>query len=368
MKIKIRRKMKKSAYKPVSFLAAALLLATGALHGQEVSKDFSREYKTDRNSTLMIDNRYGDVIVEASQTDKVVITVKAAVRYPNQEKAERFLSYINVQFSEEGNNLRAETRIDDKFTFSGWSSESRRFSIDYLVKLPPSLSLTVYNRYGNVDLDDMTGYVKADVKYGSLTAGKLSRGNEKPLNEINVAYSKALIEEAGWLNLTSRYSPGLTINKAQALLLDSKYSTLNFGTISSIVGESNYDGRFKIEQINNLVIEARYSNINVNKLNNKLVLDAGYGSFNTDYVSDQVETIDVETRYASVRLGFSSEASYKLDAKLSYGGLKYNEDNFRNIRRIVGNTSTELSGLVGKAESPKTLVKIDGSYASVKLY
>jgi hypothetical protein len=368
MKIKIGQKMKKSAYKPGRFLVAALLLTAAALQGQEVSKDFNKEYKADKNSTLEINNKYGDVIIEASQTDRIVISVKATVKYPNQERAERFLSYINVQFSEEGNDLRAETRIDDKFTFSGWSSESRRFSIDYLVKLPPSLSLTVYNRYGNIELDDMTGYVRADIRYGSLTAGRLTRGNEKPLNEINVAYSKAFIEEAGWLNLTSRYSPGLTINKAQALLLDSKYSTLNFGTISSIVGESDYDGKFKIEQINNLVIEASYSHINVGKLNSKLSLDAGYGSFNIDNVSHQVESIDVKTRYASVRLGFSPEASYKLDAKLSYGGLKYNEDNFRNIRRIVGNTSTELSGLVGKDESPKALVKIDGSYASVKLY
>ncbi|MCU0455744.1 MAG: hypothetical protein MUE74_05530 [Bacteroidales bacterium] len=360
--------MKRSAYKPGKFLAAALLLTAAALQGQEVSKDFSKEYKADKNSTLEIDNKYGDVIIEASQTDRIVISVKATVKYPNQERAERYLSYIDVQFSEEGNDFKAETRIDDKFRFSGWSSESRRFTIDYLVKMPPSLALTVYNIYGDVELDDMTGYVRADVRYGSLTAGKLTRGNEKPLNEINVAYSKAFIGEAGWLNLTSRYSPGLTVNKAQALLLDSKYSTLNLGTISSIVGESDYDGRFKIEEINNLVIEADYSHINVSKLNNKLVLDAGYGSFNTDYVSDKVETIDVKTRYTSVRLGFSSEASYKLDAKLSYGGLKYNEENFRSIRRITGNTSTELSGLVGKAESPKALVKIDGSYASVKLY
>jgi len=38
----------------------------------------------------------------------------------------------------------------------------------------------------------------------------------------------------------------------------------------------------KIENINNLVLDEGYATINVGTLNNKLVLDAGYGSFIAD--------------------------------------------------------------------------------------
>jgi hypothetical protein len=359
--------MKKLAYKPGTLLAAMFLI-TSAIAAQEVSREFNKEFIVTGNSSLEIDNKYGDITVEASQSDKVIIYVKATVRYPNQERAERLLSYIDVRFSQEGDKAAARTVIDDKFTFTGWGGDSRKFTIDYLVKMPASLSFTVSNRYGNTELDDLTGLVTIDVKYGNLTAGRLSRGNEKPMSEVSIAHGKATIEEAGWLNVILRYSGNFTLSKSQALLVDSKYSTLNLGTVSSIVGESRYDGRFRIENINNLVIDQGYSNITVGKLAKKLSIDASYGSFNADVIESGFESIDVDTRYASVRLGIEEPASYNLDAKMSYGGLKYNEENFVNKRRIIENTSTELSGIVGKEESPKANVTIKGSYATVKLY
>jgi hypothetical protein len=360
--------MKKLASKSGTLLAAAMFLITTALTAQEVTKEYNKEYNVNKNTALELDNRYGDIIVESSQTDKVIINVKVTVRYPSKERAEQLLGYIDVQFSEEGDNIKAKTEINDNFKFKGWSSESRKFTIDYLVKMPPALALTLSNKYGDTDLDDLTGYVNLDIKYGSLTASKLTRGNEKPLSEISVAYSKATIDEAGWLDATLSYSPNFTLSKCQALLLNSKYSTLNLGSVSSIVGESRYDGKITIESINNLVLDEGYSNVNVGTLSKKLFVDAAYGSFNADVVTAGFESIEVDSRYASVRLGIDAAANYNLQAKLSYGGLKYNEENFKNKRRIVENTSTEVSGVVGNEESPKATVKINGSYTSVKLY
>jgi len=368
MKIKIPWKMKKLAYKSGTLLAAGLFLIASALTAQEVTKEFNKEYNVNDNSALELDNRYGDIVVESSQTDKVIINVKVTVRYPNQERAEKLLGYIDVQFSEEENNIKAKTVIDDKFSFTGWGGDSRRFTIDYLVKMPPSLSLSLSNRYGDTDLDDLTGFVNLDIKYGNLTAGKLSRGNEKPISKLSLAYGKATIDEAGWLDATIRYSGNFTLSKCQAILIDSKYSSLNLGTVSSVVGESRYDGKFRIEYTNNLIIDEGYSNVSVGTLSKKLVIDAAYGSFNADVVKADFESIEVDTRYASVRLGIDEAANYNLQAKLSYGGLKYNEENFQSKRRIVENTSTEVSGVVGKEESPRATVKIEGSYTSVKLY
>ncbi len=359
--------MKKSVYKPGAVLAAIFLMAS-ALTAQEVSREFNKEFNVTGNSSLEIDNKYGDITIETSQSDKVIIYVKATVRYPNQERAERLLSYIDVRFSQEGDKAIARTVIDDKFSYTGWGGDSRKFTIDYTVKMPASLSLTLSNRYGNTELDDLTGLVDIDVKYGNLTAGRLSRGNDKPMSEISIAHGKASIEEAGWLNVILRYSGNFTLEKSQALLIDSKYSTLNIGTVSSIVADSRYDGRFRIENISNLVIDQGYSNLTIGKLAKKLTIEASYGSFNADVIESGFESINVDTRYASVRLGIEERASYKLDARMSYGGLKYNEDNFVNKRRIVENTSTELSGIVGKEESPQAFVKINGSYATVKLY
>ncbi len=363
---KIRHKMKKSNYKKGVLLLTSLFIVAFTLNAQEVKKEYHKEFNAGANTTLEINNRYGDVVIQSWDKDQVIIDVKVTIDMPNREKAERLLSYIDVEFSEDPNTISAKTVISDKFNFTGWG-DSRKFSIDYTVKMPVGTDLTLVNKYGNTDIDELKGFMNLDIKYGNLTAGKLMRGNVKPLSHISIAYGKGAIGEAGWLDLNLRYVGRMEINKSQALLLDSKYSKLAIGETSSIVGDSKYDN-IRIDNINNLVLDNGYTETNIGVLNKKLEYSGSYGSFTVDDIPSGFESLDVQTRYMGVRLGIQESADYKLDAKVSYGGIKYNEDNFKNHRRIVENNSTEIAGVVGNEESPAATVKVTASYGSVKLY
>jgi hypothetical protein len=358
--------MKKSDYKSGMLLSITLFLISITLSAQEVTKEFHKEYTAGANTTLDISNRYGDVVIQSWDKDQVVIDVKVTVELPNKERAEKLLNYIDIQFSEGDNLISAKTVIDEKFNFSGWG-DSRRFSIDYTVKMPVETALTLANKYGNSDLDDLHGLVNLDIKYGNITAAKLTRGNVKPLNRLNLAYGKGTIDEAGWLDLTVRYVGKFELTKSQAILLDSKYSKLSLGETSSVVGESKYDN-IRIENINNLVLENGYTETNIGVLTKKLSYNGSYGSFSVDRIPAGFESIDVETRYMGVKLGIDESANYKLDAKVSYGGLKYNENNFKNQRRIIENNSNQVAGVVGKEESPSASVNVRASYGSIRLY
>ena len=364
---KTGQKMKNSDYKPGMLLLISFFLISFTLSAQELTKEFHKEYKAGVNTTLEISNRYGDIVIQSWDKDQVVIDVKVTVEIPNRERAEKLLSYIDVRFSEGENLISAKTVIDDKFNFTGWNNESRRFSIDYTVKMPVGTALTLANKYGNTDINELHGLMNLDIKYGNLTAGKLTRGNIKPLNRLNLSYGKGTIDEAGWLDLTIRYTGNMSITKSQALLLDSKYSKLSIGETSSIVGESKYDN-IRIESINNLVLENGYTETNITILKKKLDYNGSYGSFSIEEIPAGFESLDIQTRYMGVRLGIDESANYKLEAKISYGGLKYNENNFNNQRRIVENNFNEVSGTIGKEESPSARVNIIASYGSVKLY
>lgn len=159
--------MKKSAYKSgMLFILLAIFLSTLALSGQEVTKEFHKEYKANKNATLNISNKYGDVIIQNWDKDMVVIDVKVSVSFPNKERAGKLLNYIDVQFSESENQISARTMIDNRFSFSGWGNESRRFSINYNVKMPLSTNLTLTNKYGDVNIDELHNLVNLDIKYG----------------------------------------------------------------------------------------------------------------------------------------------------------------------------------------------------------
>jgi hypothetical protein len=368
MKTKIVSEMKKQAYKTGGLLLASLFLLTASLSAQEeIKKEFHKEYTARPGSKVDLNNRYGDIVVQTSQTNQVVINVKITVRYPNKERAEKLLSYIDIQFEEGSDFVSAKTVIDDRFNFSGWGNDSRRFSIDYDVTMPEWMNLDLLNKYGNTDLDDLKGLVNLDIKYGNLSADKLTRGNEKPISTLSLSYGKGTIEDAGWLDATVRYSGNFTLSKCQALLLDSKYSTVQIGTASSIVGETKYD-KVRIDEINNLVLDAGYADVTVGSLANKLDFSGGYGSLNVDRVPAGFESVSVDTRYMGVKVAIDESANYWLDAHVSYGSVKFNEDNFQNQKRIIENNSSEISGIVGKSSSPTSNVKVNSSYGGVRLY
>lgn len=367
MKIKIRKKMKNQVYKSGLILVFFVCLASAVSFAQEVSKEFHKEWKAGANTTLDINNRYGNVIVETSDQNQITIDVKVTVELASRERAQKLLDYIDVQFSEEGDLLKAKTVIDDKFNFSGWGSGSKRFSIDYKVNMPSRINFTLANRYGNSELGEIKGLVKLDIKYGDLQADNLARGNEKPMNYLSLAYGKADIQSAGWLDATIRYAGSFNIEKCQALLLDSKYSKIQIGNISSVVGETKYD-KVEIENINNLVLDAGYTDINVGELTKRLKFNGGYGSITVDRIPAGFEMIESDSRYIGVRYGIESDASYVLDARTSYGELKFDENNFKHERRIVENNSSETTGIVGKDSSPTAKVKVTASYGSVRLY
>jgi hypothetical protein len=359
--------MKKSDYKARMLLMAALLIIPLTFRAAEVTKEFHKEYKAGPSTTLDINNKYGDVVIQSWDKDQVVIDVKITVELPSQEKAQKLLSYIDVKFSEGENLIAAKTVIDDNFSFTGWGGDSRKFSIDYNIKMPAAAALTLANKYGNSDIDELTGLVNMDIKYGNLTAGKLTRGNIKPLSRLNLAYGKGTIDDAGWLDLTIRYVGSFEIEKSQALLLDSKYSKLSLGETSSVVGESKYD-KVKINKINNLVLENGYSDVNIGELTKKLTYNGSYGSFEIETIPAGFDKLETDTRYMGVKLGIDESASYKLEAKLSFGGLKYNEDKFRNQKRIIESNKSEIAGTIGDDTDPASIVNIASSYGSVRLY
>ncbi len=49
-----------------------------------------------------------------------------------------------LNFSRKRELISAKTVIDEKFSFTGWSGDSRKFSIDYNVKMPVWMNLELW--------------------------------------------------------------------------------------------------------------------------------------------------------------------------------------------------------------------------------
>jgi hypothetical protein len=360
--------MKPSSFKQRIMTLAVLLTAVSfTAAAEEISKDYHKEITPEPNSTLNISNKFGDVVTETWAENRIVVDVKVTVEHSSAEKAKRMMDMIDVKFTQTNGNLTAETVFDEDFSSSNWGGDNNHFSIDYSIKMPANVNLTIINKYGNADIDDLTSLVNIDLKYGNLYAGKLTRGNVKPINNLTVAYGKAEVDELNWAEINSRYCGQFKIENATALLIDSKYSKLSLGDVSSVVCESKYDG-YDLGNVNNFVAVAGYTNIKIESVSKKIDVQTKYGNLIVESIPAGFDKISISSGYCTVKLAINPSACYNLQAESKYGGIKIDDSNFDPTTRIIGNTNSEVSGKVGKCQNPTSNVTISASYGSVTLY
>ncbi len=349
------------------FLLILLLISgmAGFSHAAEISKSLHKEFKVSGNSVFTLQNKYGKVDIQNWEKNELVIDVKIIIEHPSKEKAEKLLDYLNVEFSSSGNEIKAITRIDDKFSKirgSDWGDE-KKFSINYTVKMPKSLDINLYNKYGDTFIDELTGKAKVEIKYGNLQANKILRGDTKPLSVLVVGYGKASIDEVNWMKIEIKYSK-LEIKKSRAIVLLSKYSKIYIDEASSIVAESKYDV-YNIGKTENFVVEGAYSTYKLDYLGKKLHIQSKYTHTSVDKIPATFEEIDIKNSYGGVKLGIDSNASYHLKGEAKYADISFPSGGKMN--KIRGNTSSSYEGVVGSDPDPKAKVSIVTSYGGVKL-
>ena len=360
--------------RPLNFKHYALILALALFAGfttraaeDEYSKKIHKEYNTNEETHLDLTNKYGDVEITNWDKNSLVIDVKITVDHRSEEKAKELLEHITVEFNQSGNTIEVETNIDDNFNKSGWffnfDSDNKKFSIDYEIKMPKSIQLTLENKYGDVFIDEIAGHADITVKYGNLKANKILRDNTKPLSHIYLAYSDGTIEEANWLKMTLKYSK-MEIDKSIALMAVTKYSKLYTTETSSIVAESKYD-HYYLGEIENLVVESKYTDYKIDQLNKKLDIETKYGDMDIDYIPKAFEEISVDNKYGHIDLKIDDAASYKLDGIAEYGDIEY--PNSKNVSRIEENSDLKIRGIIGKAKNPKSSIKLQTKYGDIEL-
>jgi hypothetical protein len=350
----------------VTLFAALLFTVALSASAEEVKKEFHRELVPGDNSTLTVINKFGSVVTETWDKNSVVVDVTVRVEHPSSDRARKLLEMIKVEFTEEGGNLKAETVFSDDFSSISWRGSDNKFSVNYNIKMPAHVNFDVTNKYGNTVIDELSGHANVNVKYGDLTVDKLTRDNVKPLNTIIIAYGKATVYELGWAEINLRYVGMFSVEKATALLVDSKYSKVSVSEVSSLVADSKYDG-YSVGTANNIVVMGGYTDMKFERVNKKLDVETKYGNLSVNYVPAGFDKLSVDAGYCAVKLGIDPSACYRLNASSSYGNIKLDDSLFSADRRIIGNTSTEMAGKVGKCSSPSSEVTIDTSYGSVRL-
>lgn len=332
-----------------------------AKHTKE--KKIKKEFKVDANSNLSINNSYGNVDITTWDENRVVIEVIIKTNGNDKEKVEEKLEDINIEFNQTSSEVSAKTRFSDsdrswwQQIFSGF--ENVNMEVNYIIRAPEGNNLIINNDYGGIYIDKTTGNSKISCDYGKLDIGEL-RGKSNYLNfdytrnsnidyvtnaEINADYSDYEIGEAEQLNINADYSKS-KVRKVSKLEFDCDYGSIEIDKVRVLIGNGDY-------------LTAK-----VNRIFTSADIDLDYGSLSIEKIIKGTKSVNIDTDYAGVKLGFDTEMSFNFDVKTSYGGIN-GLDALEVQKRNKSNTSNSVSGFYRSANEGAN-INISTSYGSVK--
>lgn len=338
--------------KSLLLLLLPIVTVNFSLSAQDARKEYTESYDVSKGVTLHTDTKYSDV--ELVTWDKNVVDILAVVEVDasSRSRAEEALKKIDIQISKTGNNINVVTEMEN-----GWSRNVKT-SIEITVKAPEWVNLDMENSYGDLFIQGSTGQVMVDLKYGNLKAGTLSRGNEKPYNEVDLAYSDGVIDEAGWINVDIAYS-NMEVNQSEMLFVDSKYSKLLGDHAGGIVTDGMYD-KYTFDEVDSFVAELKYSGIKVERLNKTLSLHSAYTGATIGTLTNGFGEIEAEMSYGNIKVGLERDASFKFDGEARYGNISISGGD--NLSRSKENNYVKVWGNVGS--NPKSTIHVITKYGN----
>jgi len=346
--------MKKRVFEMKSLLLSLLLIVTVSfsLSAQDARKEYTETYDVSKGVTLNTDTKYTDV--ELITWDKSVVDILAVVEVEasSQNRAEEALKKVEVRISKSGSNIYVETEMEN-----GWSRNVKT-NIDITIKAPAWVNLVMESSYGDLFIQEASGHVNLDMKYGNLKAGSLTRGNEKPFSTLDLAYSDVAIDEAGWLELEIAYSD-IDISVSKMLFVESKYSKLIGEKVGGIVTEGAYD-KYYYDEVDSFVAELKYSGLKFGKLNKVLDLHSAYTGVKIGTLSNGFDKVNAELSYGNISVGLEQGAAFKFEGVAKYGSISI--PGGTQLSKVKENNSVKIWGNVGS--SPKSSINVITKYGN----
>jgi len=331
----------------------------------EKSATFKKEFTVKANNLLKINNKYGNVDIVTWDKNKIDIEVVITVKGSSEDKVERKLKDIYVEFIQSSNEVSAKTIIGKSSRGWGWWSSNSRlnYKINYTVKMPITNNLDLTNDYGAISLDKLEGEATINCDYGSFDIGELNNVD----NQINADYlSTSNISFINKAIITTDYSK-LNIDKANAIDLKADYTSTQFGTIKNLKYTCDY-GSLKVDNVGSITGSGDYISIRIGTLSKSLSIKADYGSIKVDNILNGFTLINVKTDYTSgMRFGFENNNNFDFTINMEYAHFKYDDINLDFNKKIVKSTSKYYEGFYGKPNSGNT-VNINVAYGSVSFY
>ncbi len=323
------------------------------IFGQTYSYDNILEHALAPEITaLRVNNDHGAVNVNASDDNKVTVTVRKRVGAESRNDADRYNTETMPQFTLAGNTIVLDARTQ--------AANDHSVESDLDISVPRRMQVQITSRrgdvsvngrqgevdintqHGDVSLEDVTGNVRLNLEKGSAKVAQITGDVhiDGRLNEISVT------DITGSLQLDGEFDESVKLARiSKNVAFKSSRTDLEF---SSIAGELNLDSDdLHAEQLVGPVhLVTRSKEINLEDVSGDLRVQDDNGGIEISMRS--LGNVQIDNRSGDVHLSVPEKAGFRIDARTRDGEI---ESDFPGIKIDNGDHQSSASGTVGNGAS-----------------
>lgn len=349
----------------VLLLTAAVVGCTANAPSKDFTRTITKEFPISPDGVVEINNRYGNIDIQTWDRAMVKFEVTITVDTRNEDKANETFERITIDFDDSQSRVEATTEIASISNWKRWfGGSSDKFEIDYAVSLPPTVSLDIENKYGDLYITHMESDGEITVKYGNLRLdgfggdvsmelayGKGSLTSARDL-DLNISYATLRCTELGDLTVDSKYSH-LEVQSAVDIRSNSSYDNYEVEQLQTFDNVGKYDD-IVIGEVASIDIKTKYTNIDVDVLTEEAEFDLKYGGAKIRNVRSGFSQIEVRSSYTGVSIDVDDNASFTVEAYCEYCPVR--DSGLEVYFEKRKSSETELKGFRGSRDASSRIV------------
>ncbi|MEN8817339.1 MAG: hypothetical protein ABF274_10800 [Nonlabens sp.] len=351
------------------FLLPALIAAGPGYGKYTKSKKLNKSFTVNKNCMVDIQNEFGNVTITTWDQPTVSIDVTVEVSGNNEERVDRQLREIDVDFNASASKVSARTDAEQKSSSNGslWntlfnsdSSNNSNMKINYIVKMPITATLDITNDYGTIVLDRLEGNAKIRCDFGRLDIGQLLGNN----NELRFDYTNnSHIDYMKSGTIRADFS-SFELYGSEKVDYKGDYTKAKFEDVKKL----DFNGDFSTIQVDaviKIIGRGDYSTIKIGTIQKSVDLNTDFGSIHINELSADILTAAIKSEYTGIKVGFHPNASFKFDIDTEFASIKLSDD-LTITRSENDTTDKQRSGYYGNKDA-LTTINIRSSFGGVSL-
>lgn len=326
-------------------------------------KTVKKEFTVNKDALLKVKNSYGNIDVVTYDGNTVSIEVKIKTNGNDEEKVQKKLDDITIEFNGSSSLVEAKTIFNKNKSNSWWNwgnNNNVNMEINYIIKLPITNSVDLNNDYGSINLDKLEGKATINCDYGKITTKELmAENNMLSFDYTNNSYFEYI--KSGKIN--ADYS-GFTVGKTKNLQVTADYTK----SVIEVAEDVNYNcdyGSIHIEKANNVTGNGDYLNTRLGDIYKNVNIKADYGSIEINQMSANAGNVNIETDYTGITIGYNSAYNFNFEIDLEHASLR-DKDGLEITKQRIESSDKYYAGYHGNSNSGN-LIKINSDYGSVSL-